>query len=109
MSAPPDQVAARFAVPADHPALPGHFPGRPVVPGVLLLDAVLRAAGVAEGRVLRAKFIAPVLPGEEVEIVLARRGGGDPERLGFACHCRGRVVLSGEVACSPPPPDPPAP
>jgi 3-hydroxyacyl-[acyl-carrier-protein] dehydratase len=98
-----DEVVAarRFAVPVDHPALPGHFPGRPVVPGVLLLDAVLQAAGLSEGCVLRAKFPASVGPGDPVDILLTRRDG-DPARLAFICRCRGTVVLSGELACSPP-------
>ena len=95
MSAP-EEVAAHFAVPAEHPALPGHFPGRPIVPGVLLLDAVMQAAGLGEGRLLRAKFLAPVLSGDPVEILLARRA---PDRIGFACRCRGATVLTGEFAC----------
>jgi 3-hydroxymyristoyl/3-hydroxydecanoyl-(acyl carrier protein) dehydratase len=90
----------RFTVLPDHPALPGHFPGRPVVPGVLLLDAVMeavRASGAGEpAGVFRAKFPAPVLPGEEVEITLAPRDGG---RVGFTCRVAGRSVLVGEVAC----------
>ncbi len=90
----------RFIVPPDHPALPGHFPGRPIVPGVLLLDAVMgavRASGAGEPvGLLRAKFPAPVLPGEEVEIALAPRDGG---RIGFTCRVSGRTVLLGEVAC----------
>jgi 3-hydroxyacyl-[acyl-carrier-protein] dehydratase len=94
-------AARRFAVPADHPALPGHFPGRPVVPGVLLLDAVLQAAGLPRGHVLRAKFPAPAGPGDPVDILLTRRGG-DPARLAFTCRCRGTVVLSVELACRPP-------
>lgn len=54
---------------ADHPALPGHFPGSPVVPGVLLLSQVLDAAQSWLGteveplRLLQAKFPAPWLPG----------------------------------------------
>lgn len=94
-----DQSAATFAVPRDHPSLPGHFPGRPVVPGVLLLDAVIVAArdafglGPASG-LPRAKFAAPVLPGEEVRILLTRLG---PGRVGFACHVQDRAVASGEV------------
>ena len=33
----------KFRVAADHPALPGHFPGRPIVPGVVILDHVQQA------------------------------------------------------------------
>ena len=41
-----------FSVPFDHPALAGHFPGRPVVPGVVLLEHVLRGADlIASGEV----------------------------------------------------------
>ena len=57
-----------FAIGPDHPALPGHFPGRPIVPGVVLLDQVIAAARAAFGlpavmALPRAKFSAPVLPG----------------------------------------------
>src|SRR3546814_5615986 len=33
----------------DHPALPGHFPGRPIVPGVVIVDRVLDAIEAAQG------------------------------------------------------------
>jgi 3-hydroxymyristoyl/3-hydroxydecanoyl-(acyl carrier protein) dehydratase len=99
----PDQPAARFVVPADHPALPGHFPGHPIVPGVLLLDAVLQAASVSRAQLLRAKFTAPVLPGDPVEITITQRG---PARLAFTCCCRGITVLAGELTCRPPDPHP---
>ena len=100
MSGGTGPVVACFTLPGDHPALPGHFPGRPIVPGVLLLDAVLKAAGFTRCRLLRAKFTAPVLPGDAVEILLARR---DPTRLAFTCRCGGTIVLTGELACPPPP------
>jgi len=96
----------RFAVPADHPALPGHFPGRPIVPGVLLLDAVLRVVAAAEsgrgrpGRLVRAKFPAPVAPGSEVAVTLAPRGA---DRVGFTCRCGDTTVLLGELGWPAPP------
>lgn len=94
MSPPaPPAGTGRFAVPPDHPSLPGHFPGRPVVPGVVLLDAVFALAAASPARLLRAKFAAPVAPGEEVEVAFAERAGN---RVGFSCRCRGAVVLFGE-------------
>jgi 3-hydroxymyristoyl/3-hydroxydecanoyl-(acyl carrier protein) dehydratase len=39
----------RFSIPSDHPSLPGHFPGRPVVPGVVLLDRVVAAIESVHG------------------------------------------------------------
>jgi len=106
---PAGAIVARLRVPEDHPALPGHFPGRPIVPGVLLLDAVLQALrGARAGRparLLRAKFAAPVAPGTEVEIALAPRGEA-PERFAFTCRAGGAVVLLGEVACETQPPPP---
>ncbi|WP_206664647.1 3-hydroxyacyl-ACP dehydratase FabZ family protein [Dankookia rubra] len=97
MTAPLAGPATRVTIPADHPALPGHFPGRPIVPGVLLLDAVMQAAGLGQGLLRRAKFLAPVLPGDAIEIDLVP----GPGRLGFACRCRGTTVLSGEFAWPP--------
>ena len=60
----------------DHPSLPGHFPGDPIVPGVLLLARVLDAAthafGSAVAGVPLAKFHARLKPEEEFEIALER-------------------------------------
>ena len=59
---------------ADHPAFVGHFPGRPIVPGVLLLEWAIDAIATAEQRELLpgklnvAKFLSPVGPGEQVEV-----------------------------------------
>jgi 3-hydroxymyristoyl/3-hydroxydecanoyl-(acyl carrier protein) dehydratase len=68
-------------VPPGHPALAGHFPGNPVVPGVVILDAVLQATEAATGRecfvtgIPQVKFLAPLLPGERgrVSCTLAGR------------------------------------
>ncbi|APR03605.1 3-hydroxylacyl-ACP dehydratase [Thauera chlorobenzoica] len=56
-------------VPPDHPAFAGHFPGRPVLPGVVLLAWALEALEAATGwpatacDIASAKFLCPVGPG----------------------------------------------
>ncbi|MBW8270637.1 hypothetical protein K1J50_14225, partial [Caldovatus sp. SYSU G05006] len=72
------EADAAIAVPVGHPAFPGHFPGRPVVPGVVLLDLAAAAARRAFGlgplrRIARAKFVVPVGPDRTVALRLARR------------------------------------
>ena len=69
----------QFIVPHDHPALPGHFPGNPVVPGVVLLDEVLSLLESLHGalpalRLPQVKFLQPLLPGEEASVELIARG-----------------------------------
>ena len=55
-------------IPADHPAFAGHFPGRPITPGVVLLDLALHALATNLARPLagselgQAKFLSPVGP-----------------------------------------------
>lgn len=65
----------QFAVPADHPCLPGHFPGRPIVPGVVLLEQVIAAIQAVHGmqeslRLPQVKFLQPLLPGEVARVEL---------------------------------------
>lgn len=61
-------------IPADHPALPGHFPGNPVVPGVVLLELVHRQARALAGfrdgptRWQRIKFLRPVRPEQPIRL-----------------------------------------
>lgn len=70
------RIEASICVAHDHPALPGHFPGQPVVPGVVLLDRVIEAAEASLGRSVRVvgmpqvKFLSPLLPGQEANAVI---------------------------------------
>ncbi|MEO3471397.1 hypothetical protein AAFN86_05965 [Roseomonas sp. CAU 1739] len=94
---------AAFTIAPDHPALPGHFPGRPIVPGVVLLDQAIAAArdGFGLGPAIalpRVKFAAPVLPGQRVDIALDRL---DPGRITFTCSVDGRAVATGELRIAP--------
>jgi 3-hydroxyacyl-[acyl-carrier-protein] dehydratase len=71
-----------FIIPAEHPALTGHFPGVPVLPGVLLLDEVVRAVEIDSGtaggrwRIGMAKFVRPVRPGETLSLGHERQPNG---------------------------------
>ena len=97
---------ARFTVPASHPSLPGHFPGNPVVPGVVLLARVQAAIEARHGplpalRLPQAKFVRPLLPGQAASIELepvadapvARRW-----RYRIVRDADGALLASGEIA-----------
>ncbi|TNF52921.1 MAG: hypothetical protein EP308_10535 [Burkholderiales bacterium] len=88
-----------WTVPADLPALAGHFPGRPIVPGVVLLDRVLLLAAQATGRasgwrIDSAKFFRPVGPGTTLAFELSTRPSGS---LGFSVRDGEHEVASGTL------------
>lgn len=87
-----------FTIPADHPSLPGHFPGRPLVPGVVVLDRVVEAIEAAHGplgatRLPQVKFLQPLLPGETARIEL----DGEPPRWRFRVLRDATLIASGEI------------
>jgi 3-hydroxyacyl-[acyl-carrier-protein] dehydratase len=61
-------------VPVNHPAFAGHFPGTPILPGVVLLDVTLLAMVGAAGiepetcEIGSVKFLSPAKPGDTLEI-----------------------------------------
>jgi 3-hydroxymyristoyl/3-hydroxydecanoyl-(acyl carrier protein) dehydratase len=92
---------ARFAVPAAHPSLDGHFPGRPLVPGVVLLGHVQAALEAVHGplgplRLPQAKFLRPLLPGEDAAIELEAAGAG--WRFRVLREADGALLASGEIS-----------
>lgn len=100
----------RFTIAADHPSLPGHFPGRPLVPGVLLLDRVLQAIELEHGalgllRLPQVKFLQPLLPGEQARVELeplgAPVGATDASpRWRFRVWRDATLLASGEVVAA---------
>lgn len=94
-----DTITCRREVPVDHPAFAGHFPGQPIVPGVLLLAEVLealRARGLGDGAltIANAKFLAPVGPGAKLDIVVHPGAAGTRR---FELHCDGVLAASGSL------------
>lgn len=92
----------RICVSADHPALPGHFPGDPLVPGVLLLEQVAialqdwrnqRVASVSE-----AKFMRPLRPDQPAELELRDAGAGEAgSRIRFEIRRDDELLVRGLV------------
>ncbi|NDU87898.1 MAG: beta-hydroxyacyl-ACP dehydratase [Ferrovum sp.] len=70
MTNPTQRSSLRFD--SCHPAFPGHFPGRPIVPGVQLLDQTKRIiesqCGLTLGGIRVAKFLSPAGPGDFLEL-----------------------------------------
>jgi 3-hydroxyacyl-[acyl-carrier-protein] dehydratase len=86
---------------ADHPSLPGHFPGTPLVPGVVILDEVI--AALAEWRensqlsgIRLVKFLAPLQPGQAFTISLSLRTEHAAE-VNFCCRAEDRVIVEGQL------------
>ena len=114
---PGKRIVAVKNVSANEPYFQGHFPGRPIMPGVLILEAMAQAAGLLvfsakppgghDGSVYyyvgidNARFKKPVTPGDqlELEVKLERslRGIGK-----FSCVARvaGVVVAEATILCA---------
>jgi len=104
---PGQSITAIKNVTINEPYFLGHFPGQPVVPGVLLIEGMAQAGGIlllhdVEDRgskllyfmsIDRARFRRPVVPGDqiryEVEILRLRT---------TTCKLSGRAMVDGEVA-----------
>src|SRR4249919_2271547 len=86
---------------ADHPSLPGHFPGAPLVPGVVILDEVITA--LAEWRqnsqlsgIRMVKFLAPLKPEQAFMVSLSLKNEHGSE-VNFCCRAKGRVIVEGQL------------
>jgi 3-hydroxyacyl-[acyl-carrier-protein] dehydratase len=84
-----------FLIPSDHPTAAGHFPSNPIIPGALLLDAVVAAAAPGQPCTIRsAKFLIPVTPGTKLQLRWQEAGK-------FECRTHDdALVMSGMLAVS---------
>jgi predicted LPLAT superfamily acyltransferase len=94
------RIAARLTISEKHPAFSGHFPGMPILPGVVLLDEALRAleqqAGLARAHwhISAAKFLKPVRPGEQLQVQHEPLANGS---VRFSIASGGALVASGTL------------
>jgi 3-hydroxyacyl-[acyl-carrier-protein] dehydratase len=105
---PDESIAAIKAVTFNEGFFQGHFPGRPIMPGVLIVEALAQAAGVlaveslglsGSGKLVYfmaiedAKFRKPVEPG-----VLLRLEVSFVQKRARVCKFAGRALVEGQVA-----------
>ncbi|MBT3568653.1 MAG: bifunctional UDP-3-O-[3-hydroxymyristoyl] N-acetylglucosamine deacetylase/3-hydroxyacyl-ACP dehydratase [Opitutae bacterium] len=107
-----ESLVAIKNVSINEPFFPGHFPGQPVMPGVLQLEAMAQAAGVlllrrgsAQGKVAffmsadKVKFRRPVVPGDQLEISakLDKVRGDKLATASAECRVNGKGVSSAQL------------
>jgi 3-hydroxyacyl-[acyl-carrier-protein] dehydratase len=106
-------VAVKFVDPAD-PIFAGHFPARPILPGVFLIEAVAQTAGVMLGSagpqasgggvallaaVNRFKFLKTVTPGQNLRVETKKLTEvGQMACIGGTVWVDGEIVASGELS-----------
>lgn len=114
---PGKRIVALKNVSVNEPYFPGHFPHRPIMPGVMILEAMAQAAGLLVLRthnmkpdakavyyyvgIDNARFKKPVVPGDQLEIeVRLERDVRGIHRFGCAARVEGKVVAEATILCS---------
>jgi 3-hydroxyacyl-[acyl-carrier-protein] dehydratase len=103
---PGKRVVALKNVTGGDPHLQGHFPGNPLMPGVLLVEAMAQTAGLllpdgssaVLAQIRDARFRRPVVPGDRVRIEAERLGGlGSAHRFTVRASVDGTAVAEAEI------------
>ena len=87
-----------ICIDSEHPSLPGHFPGQPIVPGVVLLSEVIdcyRQTSDKDDRLIEIpmiKFKKPLLPGQRCRVEFDERPSG---KIAFVCYRDNEEIASG--------------
>ena len=94
-------MTVTLAIPVDHPAYAGHFPGFPILPGAVLLDEVLRelaqhrSLDLTQWQVGAVKFLERVGPGDPLEM---EHTAPSAASIRFVVRCGATTVATGALA-----------
>jgi len=92
----------KFLIPGDHPSLQGHFPGNPVVPGVVILNEVVSLIEKKfTNRLVMGikfiKFVRPLRPDSEVVLHVEENA---VDTLNITCEDGDNVLVKGQLVLS---------
>ena len=103
---PGERVVTLKNVTANDPVIQGHFPDNPILPGVLLLEAMAQSSGLLLpvgssallAQIRDARFRRTVVPGDQVRIEAARLTGlGDLHRFEVKAYVDSQPVAEAEI------------
>ncbi|MBC7856363.1 MAG: beta-hydroxyacyl-ACP dehydratase [Pirellulaceae bacterium] len=109
---PGESAVCESVFPASTPFFAGHFPGHPIVPGVILTEALAQTAGIAAGEECRRrsffltairqmKFFGPVHPEEKIRFSASKTTeAGGLLQFAVAAETGGRKVAEGVIVLS---------
>ena len=98
------KLAVQRVIPGDHPSLAGHFPGNPIVPGVVILEEVVQALVEWRGNcrlqgIPAVKFLVPLQPNQVFTIHLSTH---TEQRVQFRCTLPdGQLFAQGQLEVTP--------
>jgi 3-hydroxyacyl-[acyl-carrier-protein] dehydratase len=114
---PGKRIVALKNVSANEPHFLGHFPSRPIMPGVLILETMAQAAGILVFKTLnqkpssdfiyyyagidKARFKRPVKPGDQLEIEVHIQGSKRGVwKFGCVAKVDAQIVSEAEILCT---------
>jgi len=96
-------ISFEFSVIDTHPSLEGHFPGNPVVPGVVILDEVMRGviSQIADSKIVEiptVKFLKILKPNQIVKVSLIEKKS---DTFQFDCVVNNARIVTGKIKLKP--------
>lgn len=112
-----ESVVAIKNVTINEPYFPGHFPGRPVMPGVMILEALAQAAGILAFKTMqcgpdpktifyfvgidKARFKRPVVPGDQLTLhITMQRSLKGVFKFEAEARVEGALACTSELMCA---------
>lgn len=96
------EIIAIYQIPLGHPSLEGHFPGNPVIPGVVIIEKVLHTISQEKSssnyKIAMAKFLQPLIPPATMTVHLSENA---ENRFNYKVMTETDVISNGIIEINP--------